>query len=235
MMRRSRKAQAKRAFSLGVAAGVGVGTIVWLIPELIGRARHGHIVRLQKSIQIGAPVKEVFDSWLNVQNLPRVSNDVREVQHQGAMTHWRVGMGPANLEWDARIEQLIPNEAIGWKSLNGPKHTGRITFAPIGNDTLVQLTMNYAPPLRLFLPFVAPMTGRIEGVIERVLRDFKASAEGRGSARQRMPSQRVGPGTSMSQSNMVRPTGTNDLREKTERFGTRTNPAEYTHPPDAKY
>ena len=89
-------------------------------------------------------------------------------------------MGPANLEWDARIEQLIPNEAIGWKSVNGPKHTGRITFSPIGNDTLVQVTMNYAPPLRLFLPFVAPMTGRIEGVIERVLRDFKASAEGRG-------------------------------------------------------
>jgi uncharacterized membrane protein len=231
-----RRRRGRRGFGWGMAVGVGVGAVVWLIPELIGRARRSHIVRLQKSIQIGAPVKEVFDSWLNVQNLPRVSDDVREVQHHGAMTHWKVGMGPANLEWDARIEQLIPNEAIGWKSVNGPKHTGRITFSPIGNDTLVQVTMNYAPPLRIFLPFVAPMTGRIEGVIERVLRDFKASAEGRGFGQQRMPSQKVGPGTSMSQSNIARATGTNDATsEKVDRFGNRVNPVEYTRPPEAKY
>ena len=152
------------------------------------------------------------------------------------MTHWRVGVGPANLEWDARIEQLIPNEAIGWKSLNGPKHTGRITFSPIEGDTLVQVTMNYAPPLRLFLPFVTPMTGRIEGVIERVLRDFKASIEGGGAGRQRMPSQKVGPGTSMSQSNIARATGTNDITPDTvDHFGERANPVEYTRPPEAKY
>jgi uncharacterized membrane protein len=219
-----------------MAVGVGVGAVVWLIPELIGRARRSHIVRLQKSIQIGAPAAEVFERWMDLQNLPRVSSDVREVQKQGPFSHWRVGMGGANLEWDAEIEQLIPNQAIGWKSVSGPKHTGRITFSPIENDTLVQVTMNYAPPLRLFLPFVAPMTGRIEGVIERVLRDFKASAEGRGSGQQRMPSQKVGPGTTMSQSTIARATGTNDATsEKVDRFGNRANPVEYTRPPEAKY
>jgi uncharacterized membrane protein len=231
-----RRRRSGRGFGLGVLVGVGASAAVWLIPELIGRARNSHIIRLQKSIQIGAPVKEVFDSWLNVQNLPRVSDDVREVQHHGAITHWKVGMGAANLEWDARIEQLIPNEAIGWKSLNGPKHTGRITFSPIGNDTLIQVTMNYAPPLRLFLPFVAPMTGRIEGLIERVLRDFKAAAEGRGPGRQRMPSERVGPGTSTAQRNIARATGTGDITPDTvDRFGNRVNPVEYTRPPEAKY
>jgi uncharacterized membrane protein len=219
-----------------MAVGVGVGAVVRLVPELIGRARRSHIVRLQKSIQIGAPAAEVFERWMNLQNLPRVSSDVREVQKQGQFSHWKVGMGGANLEWDAEIEQLIPNQAIAWKSVSGPKHTGRITFSPIENDTLVQVTMNYAPPLRLFLPFVAPMTGRIEGVIERVLRDFKASAEGRGSGQQRMPSQKVGPGTSMSQSNIARATGTNDATsEKVDRFGNRANPVEYTRPPEAKY
>jgi len=233
-MRRRRKT--RRAFGWGMAVGVGVGAVVRLVPELIGRARRSHIVRLQKSIQIGAPAAEVFERWMNLQNLPRVSSDVREVQKQGQFSHWKVGMGGANLEWDAEIEQLIPNQAIAWKSVSGPKHTGRITFSPIENDTLVQVTMNYAPPLRLFLPFVAPMTGRIEGVIERVLRDFKASAEGRGSGQQRMPSQKVGPGTSMSQSNIARATGTNDATsEKVDRFGNRANPVEYTRPPEAKY
>ena len=49
------------------------------------------------------------------------------------------------VQWDAEVEQFIPKQAIGWKSVNGPKHTGRITFAPIGNDTLVQVTMNWKP------------------------------------------------------------------------------------------
>jgi uncharacterized membrane protein len=231
-----RRRKARGAFGWGTAVGIGVGAVVWLIPELIGRARRSHIVRLQKSIQIGAPSAEVFERWMNLQNLPRFASDVREVQRQGPLSHWRVRMGGANLEWDAEIEQLIPNQAIGWKSVSGPKHTGRITFSPIENDTLVQVTMNYAPPLRLFLPFVAPMTGRIEGVIERVLRDFKASAEGRGSGQQRMPSKKVGPGTSMSQSNIARATGTNDATsQKVNRFGNRAKPSEYTRPPEAKY
>jgi len=221
---------------MGVAVGLGLGAAVLLVPELIGRARNGHIVRLQKSIQIGAPVEDVFERWTNLQNLPRVSEDVRDVRTRGQLSHWRVGLGGANLEWDAQIEQLIPNQSIGWKSLTGPKHTGRIAFSPIGNDTLVQITMNYAPPLRVLRPFVAPMTGRIEAVIERVLRDFKAAMEGRGPGRQRMPSQGVGPGASMSQSNIARATGTSNLTpDSGERFGNRANPADYTRPPNAKY
>ncbi|HLH05703.1 MAG TPA: SRPBCC family protein [Terriglobales bacterium] len=227
---------AGKGFGAGIAVGIGIGTALWLIPELVGRARRSHIIRLQKSIQIGAPVKEVFENWLNVQNLPRVSDDVREVLHQGAMTHWKVNFGGRDLEWDARIEQLIPNEAIGWKSLRGPKHTGRIVFSPIGDDTLVQLTMNYAPPLRVFRPFVAQMTTRIESVIERVLRDFKASLEGRGPSHQRMRSRSVGPGTNMTESNIERATGTSDFTPDTvDRFGNRANPVDYRRPPDAKY
>ena len=230
-----RRTSSNAEFKLGMAAGIALGAAIFLAPELVGRARRSHIVRLQKSIQIGAPVEEVFERWLNLQNLPRVSSDVREVARQGSLSHWRVRMGGTNLEWDAAIEQLIPNQSIGWKSLSGPKHTGRITFSPIGRDTLVQVTMNYAPPLRLFLPFVAPMSGRIEGIIERVLRDFKAAAEGR-AATQRMPSQKAGPGTSLSQDTFERATGTGDIRpEKADRFGKPANPAEYTRPPEAKY
>jgi uncharacterized membrane protein len=231
----SRRRQARRGFGLGLAAGIGVATAVWLVPELVGRARNSHIVRLQKNIQIGAPVEDVFERWTNLQNLPRVSEDVRDVRTRGSLSHWKVGLGGGNLEWDAEIEQVIPNQSIGWKSVTGPKHTGRITFSPIGHDTLVQITMNYAPPLRILRPFVAPMTGRIEGVIERVLRDFKASMEGRGPGRQRMPSQGVGPGASMSQSNIARATGTSNINPETvDRFGSRADPVEYTRPPNAK-
>jgi len=72
---------------------------------------------------------------------------------------------------------LVPNQAIGWKSVRGPKHSGRINFARLGNDTLVHVTMNYAPPIGRLGRLLAPFTDHLESKIEEALRDFKRSLE----------------------------------------------------------
>ena len=72
---------------------------------------------------------------------------------------------------------MIPNQVIGWKSVSGSKHSGRITFAPIGNDTLVHVQMNYIPSTILARPMSSVIAGRIEGYIEQALRDFKSELE----------------------------------------------------------
>jgi uncharacterized membrane protein len=95
-------------------------------------------------------------------------------------SHWKFEVDGRQLEWDIEIEQFIPNQAIGWKSIHGPKHTGRIAFSPLGKNTILHMTVNYAPSLLFRLPFVQPMSGRIERSIEQVLRDFKAALEGKG-------------------------------------------------------
>ncbi len=82
------------------------------------------------------------------------------------------------IEWESEIEQFIPNQAIGWKSVTGPKHSGRATFSPIENDTVVNVTMNFLPPLRFLR--LAPLRDKIQQHFEQVLRDFKASLEGKG-------------------------------------------------------
>lgn len=175
-----------------------------LLPQLLGRAGASHIVRLEKSIQIGRPVEEVFQSWVDWERLPRVSDNILDIRYTGDRSHWSVMVAGKTIEWDAITEQWIPNQAIGWKSVNGPKHTGRVTFSALGDDTLVHVAMNYAPPVRALRPFVATMTGHLEGLIEKVLRDFKASVESRprGIYRTGNP---AGPGTSMSD---LRKTGT---------------------------
>jgi len=81
------------------------------------------------------------------------------------------------VEWEAEITQVVPYQAIGWKSVSGPKHTGRVTFSPLGNDTLVHVQMNYAPPMRMLRRALAPFSGELEGYIEQVLREFKAGME----------------------------------------------------------
>jgi len=220
-------------FWKGFAAGVAAGTGAVLLPQFVGRAGASRIVRLEKSIQIGRPADEVYAAWTDWERLPRATENIADIRHYGDRSHWRIEINGRNFEWDAIVEQRIPNQAIGWKSVNGIKHTGRVTFSPIGNDTLVLVTMNYVPPSRALRPFASSLAGHIEGLIEKVLRDFKASVESRprgvqGSVRSRSD---IGPGTEMTG---LPKTGTfgAEPRNIEPRFGGTTSPV--TTPPDVK-
>src|SRR5512146_2063220 len=198
------------------SAGAAIG-ILFLVRAITGKR---HIVRLEKSLQIGRPVPEVFQYWAELERLPQTSDCILELTKNGNLSHWKVDIDGRVMEWDAEIEQFIPNQAIGWKSIKGPKHTGRITFAPIGTDTLVQITMNYAPPSPVLRPFVANLDEHLEFYMEQVLRDFKASLEGKGQEG-RAPavrsSDQPGPGTRLTLTDASRATGT---------FGSRTGKSE---------
>ncbi len=227
-----------RGFATGAAAGATAGIGTMLLPQLIGRIRRGQIVRLEKALQIGRSVDEVFNTWTNLERLPQMSECIREVRREGNRSHWKVQVNGKLLEWEAEIEQFIPNQAVGWKTLRGPKHTGRITFAPVGKDTLVQVTMNYVPPIGVLRPFSENLTGRLERYLDQVLRDFKASMEGKGQEGRKPPvrSEPAGPGTDMTQTDVQRATGTfgGSNQEVVNRFGNRPSPVEYTAPPEAK-
>ncbi|HEX8926726.1 MAG TPA: hypothetical protein VF786_13085, partial [Terriglobales bacterium] len=110
--------------------------------------------------------------------------------------------------------------------------TGRILFLPLESDTLVHVQMNYAPPMRALRPFVAPLSGRIEGYIEQALRDFKASLEGH-TRRGAVPDARG------AQSPELAATGTYgpelSTGAKNPRFGSPDTPVEYTRPTDVSY
>ena len=213
-----------KAFAMGAAAGSGA----MLIPQLVGRAGASRVIRLEKSIQIGRPVEEVFEAWSDWERLPRVSENIADIRTYGNRSHWRVQLDGRQFEWDAIEEQRIPNQAIGWKSVRGVKHSGRVTFSPLGEDTLVLVTMNYAPPSRFLRPFLSPWAGHMEGLIEKVLRGFKASVESRPQGVQggiRSASEKIGPGTAMTD---LPKTGTfgDEPRRIESRFGGATSPVQ---------
>jgi len=233
-----------RGFAVGAAAGAGCGIAGFLLINSLVGARKQRVVRLEKSLQIGRSVPEVFGAWADLERLPQISECIQDIRNYGNRSHWAVQVDGRTLEWDAEVEQMIPNQAIGWKTVNGPKHTGRITFSPIGNDTLVQVTMNYAPPSRLLKPLVENSSGLLERYIEQVLRDFKSALEGKGQEG-RKPAVRgsgYGPGAEMTQTEASGATGTFGAgsskplspNEVVDRFGNGNNPVEFTAPPEAK-
>ena len=211
---------ARDNFWSGFAAGVAAGAVAGVAGVLAFKGRmsdvNGHVIRLEKSINIGRTVGEVFSAWRDFERLPRCISFVESVQRFGDRSHWRVNIDSRTFEWDAQITQAVPNESLGWKSLNGPHHTGRISFAPLGDQTVVHVLMNYEPPLG-DLGAMLPMEGHLEQWIERGLREFKTALESERVAR----------------------TGTSNQPVSAGPVGTPGEPAppgtvSYTRPPQAK-
>src|SRR5262249_28306053 len=117
---------------------------------LLGVGHDRRPIKVQKTINIHAPVERIFDFWADHRNFPRFMANVREARPMGdGHSHWIVS-GPAGLpiEWTAEITQQIPNKLLAWKSLPGStvRHGGVIHFEPIHEgSTRVHIEMCYHP------------------------------------------------------------------------------------------
>ncbi len=172
------------SFGSGFALGVAVGLTSALALTTISRLRGHSVLRIERSIQIGKPVEEVFDAWADFDSLPHLIDSLDEVQQSGNHSTWAMEVGGKRMEWEAELTQNIPNQSLGWKSTSGPKHTGRINFSSIGSDTQVHVVMNYQPTVWARV-FSNSMGDNLETFMERALRDFKASLEGKGQETRR--------------------------------------------------
>jgi len=230
----------QRSFWAGVVLGAGTAAGAWTAFHFGRRGGNSPIVRLEKSVQIGRPIDDVFDAWSDFRTIPNHVSMVRNVRVAGGRSHWRVDINGAPFEWDAIITQFIPKEAIGWKSLAGPKHSGRIAFARIGNDTLVHVHMNYVPAGRILRPMFASFAGEMEGFIEQALREFKSSMESGGPSVRRDQNSATPTGAPRNH-NPASATGTYDSgpelisSPENKRFASPDTPVEYTRPPEARY
>jgi uncharacterized membrane protein len=203
-------------FMAGMAAGTAMSVVLLSRREGRGGRR---VVRLEKSLQIGKPVSEVFQAWSDLAGLPQRIGALESVERYGQRSRWAINVGGRRVQWDAELTQNIPNQALAWKSLNGPKHTGRIDFSDIAGDTLLHVTMNWAPPVGV-ARFVA--ADEVERYLDQALRDFKASLEGKGQEA-RIAAQGFPPQSSVVEPGQQRATGTGDTslhrKTQTSRFG----------------
>ena len=142
---------------LGSAVGtVGMGMLARSVTNMpmrriIGMGAGRRAVDLRKTINVNAPIEEVYRFWSNFENFPRFMANVREVRDLGnGRSHWSVA-GPAGMpvEWNAVITRMEPNRVLAWKSEPGEmvQHAGIIHFDsnPDGS-TRIDIQMTYNPP-----------------------------------------------------------------------------------------
>jgi uncharacterized membrane protein len=106
--------------------------------------------RVHESIEVQAPLEDVFSYWSNFENFSDFMQNVEEVRMTGQDTsHWRV-KGPLDksVEFDARTTEMDPSRGIGWNTVEGEVMTsGEARFEEVSpGRTRVEVTMNYANP-----------------------------------------------------------------------------------------
>ena len=140
--------------------------------------------RVEGSIEVEAPVQEVYEYWRNLENLPQFMTNVEEVRATGPdTTHWRV-KGPlgTSLEFDARTTQDEPNEALGWNTQNGQVETsGQVRFRDVTpNRTRVEVQMNYwDPPGGRAGEVASRLVANPDIMVQQDLQNFKEIIEGK--------------------------------------------------------
>ena len=144
---------------------------------------YGKGVRVEKSVTINAPPEPIYAFWRNFENLPRFMHNLESVTvHEGGRSHW-VAKGPAGtkVDWEAEIINEVPNELIGWRSIDDSRvdNAGSVHFTRVGDrGTEVKVVLRYDPPAGVFGAAVSKILGEDPAVnVQEDLRRLKMLIE----------------------------------------------------------
>lgn len=108
-------------------------------------------VRVKKAVTVNRPPEEVYGYWRNFDNLPNFMKHLESVTDTGEKrSHWKAKapLG-STVEWDAELTSDVPNERIGWASVEGSDiaNSGTVEFRPtVERGTEVVVTLVYEAP-----------------------------------------------------------------------------------------
>src|SRR5207302_694318 len=127
---------------------------------------YGRGIRVEKSVTVNASPEDLYRFWRNFENLPRFMSYLESVKViDDKRSHW-VAKGPAgaDAEWDAEIINEIPNELIGWRSVDGAtvRNAGSVHFTQStgGRGTEVKVVLRYDPPAGVIGAAIAKLFGK---------------------------------------------------------------------------
>jgi uncharacterized membrane protein len=163
--------------SLGIRTAEGPG-------DDTGNTLSTNGVRIEKTVTIHRPPREVYAFWRNLENLPRFLQHVESVQTKdgGRLSRWVV-RGPfgTTFEWEAEIINDQVNELIAWRTLEGSEvdHAGSVHFRAAGDDeTEVRVNLKYNPSSGSLGIAVAKLFGQDPGRdLERDLQNLQQLLE----------------------------------------------------------
>ena len=110
--------------------------------------------QIEESIEVNVPVQTAYNQWTQFEEFPRFMKGVQEVrQLDDTHLHWVAEIGGRKHEWDAEITEQKPDERVAWKSTDGKKNAGVVTFHRLSETSC---------------KVMAQMDFEIEGIVEKI-------------------------------------------------------------------
>ncbi|MFD7260086.1 SRPBCC family protein [Streptomyces sp. NPDC059874] len=116
-----------------------------------GRGRQssgGKVVNIVEAIDVGLPLRTVYDHWTQYEDFSGFAKGVRDVSRDDDTTSdWKVKVGPSTRSWKATIQEQIPDDRIVWTS-QGAKGTTRgcVSFHELAPSlTRIVIVVEYHP------------------------------------------------------------------------------------------
>ena len=131
--------------------------------SILGLSSGENGIRVNKAINIFAPIDEVYQFWRNFENFPLFMNHVKQITTRGEVSNWKVA-GPvgSTAEFQSRVTQDSPNDMIAWETLpdSQVRSAGFVRFDENRDgSTRVTVQMNYLPPAGVAGHAVAQLFG----------------------------------------------------------------------------
>lgn len=139
--------------------------------------------RVDRCVEVNAPMETCYRLWTEFERFPSFMKNVESIRRKGRENVWHwVVKGPMgrNVEWDAEVDAMRPNELISWHSVREADvdTSGAVTFQRLAdNRTRIDVSMVYNPPAGAAGEFIADIFKNPEKMVEDDLCNFKALAE----------------------------------------------------------
>jgi uncharacterized membrane protein len=107
----------------------------------------GYMSAIEQSVEVQVPVRTAYNQWTQFEDFPRFMEGVESIkQIDDTKTHWVTSIGGQRREFEAVITEQNPDERVAWRTVEGPKQAGVVTFHRLGeNETKVMLQMEFEP------------------------------------------------------------------------------------------
>jgi uncharacterized protein YndB with AHSA1/START domain len=123
------------------------------------------MAKVERSIQINAPVEKVYDYLVDPNNLPEIWPslvEVKDIQRspggEVSSYKWTYKMAGMRFEGTTEITELVPNQRLIIKDSGGIQGTRTTTIQPVDDGTRLAVEQEYTVPVpllgRLAEPFI---------------------------------------------------------------------------------
>jgi len=128
---------------------------------------------IKRSIEVHAPVEEVYELWSRVEDFPLFMTSLREVRRVDERRfYWRAERDGLAYEAVEEISLMIPNHRIAWRNVSGTENSGVVSFDSLAPEvTRVTMDLAYVSDSGWHEPRA------LAGRIERTLDAFRELAE----------------------------------------------------------